>query len=391
MNTVISGKKGGGKDVATVRDVSTGKKKEERLSSDAKDGITSTEKAKLDSLQDTLLKVVPEGSEFLKLARDAGAFAFLLKHDDPLTIVVPNNGALAKYLASANQRESNSHILQRHVIMGEKVFSKDIRRLLKKVAGGGMNFQEVEYESLFPGYKMQFTWSDNGLHVNSAKVVKSDIPVGRHMVIHLADRVLPSLSEAGGILNNEEDTQLEEELEAVTLPPLSGEDEGLSLMEEEEEEEKRNYIESAEPSSSPNGVVVGFQSTQSSFVEFLDKVPEMSTLRRAIKAADLENALNSAGPFTVFAPTNAAFKTLSEEDLENLFKPENSKTLRQLITLHLAQGRLSADELKAEESIATFAGTTLSYADFVFGQTDIQTRNAIVHAVDSIILPGNHN
>eukprot|EP00745_Piridium_sociabile_P015589 TRINITY_DN23238_c0_g1_i3.p1 TRINITY_DN23238_c0_g1~~TRINITY_DN23238_c0_g1_i3.p1 ORF type:complete len:276 (-),score=41.07 TRINITY_DN23238_c0_g1_i3:108-935(-) len=275
--------------------------------------------------------------------------------------------------------------------MGEKVFSKDIRRLLKKVAGGGMNFQEVEYESLFPGYKMQFTWSDNGLHVNSAKVVKSDIPVGRHMVIHLADRVLPSLSEAGGILNNEEDTQLEEELEAVTLPPLSGEDEGLSLMEEEEEEEKRNYIESAEPSSSPNGVVVGFQSTQSSFVEFLDKVPEMSTLRRAIKAADLENALNSAGPFTVFAPTNAAFKTLSEEDLENLFKPENSKTLRQLITLHLAQGRLSADELKAEESIATFAGTTLSYADFVFGQTDIQTRNAIVHAVDSIILPGNHN
>src|SRR5476649_918786 len=73
-----------------------------------------------------------------------------------------------------------------------------------------------------------------------------------------------------------------------------------------------------------------------------------TTLVAAVKAAGLVETLESAGPFTVFAPTNEAFDKLPKGTVETLVKPENKATLTKILTYHVVAGRLSADELMAQ-------------------------------------------
>jgi len=72
-----------------------------------------------------------------------------------------------------------------------------------------------------------------------------------------------------------------------------------------------------------------------------------TTLVAAVKAAGLVDTLESPGPFTVFAPTNEAFKKLPAGTVENLVKPENKDTLTKILTYHVVAGRLTADDLAA--------------------------------------------
>src|ERR1700735_494219 len=73
-----------------------------------------------------------------------------------------------------------------------------------------------------------------------------------------------------------------------------------------------------------------------------------TTLVAAVKAAGLVETLESAGPFTVFAPTNEAFDMLPNGTVETLVKPENKATLTKILTYHVVAGRLSADDLMAQ-------------------------------------------
>src|ERR1700734_3991459 len=73
-----------------------------------------------------------------------------------------------------------------------------------------------------------------------------------------------------------------------------------------------------------------------------------TTLVAAVKAAGLVETLESAGPFTVFAPTNEAFDKLPAGTVDNLFKPENKATLTKILTYHVVAGRLSSDDLMAK-------------------------------------------
>ncbi len=75
----------------------------------------------------------------------------------------------------------------------------------------------------------------------------------------------------------------------------------------------------------------------------------MSTLVTAIKAAELVTVLQGQGPFTVFAPTNAAFKKLPEGQLEDLLKPANRDKLAAILKGHLIKGRVKAADIKAGE------------------------------------------
>ncbi|MBV8388990.1 MAG: fasciclin domain-containing protein, partial [Mucilaginibacter sp.] len=73
-----------------------------------------------------------------------------------------------------------------------------------------------------------------------------------------------------------------------------------------------------------------------------------TTLVAAVKAAGLVETLESAGPFTVFAPTNEAFNKLPAGTVDNLVKPENKETLTKILTYHVVSGRLSSEELWAK-------------------------------------------
>ncbi|HVV46456.1 MAG TPA: fasciclin domain-containing protein, partial [Bryobacteraceae bacterium] len=91
-----------------------------------------------------------------------------------------------------------------------------------------------------------------------------------------------------------------------------------------------------------------------------------TTLVAAVKAAGLVDTLSSAGPFTVFAPTNTAFGKLPEGTVDNLLKPESRDTLVKVLTYHVVAGRLSADDLAKQiragngtATLKTVSGGTL--------------------------------
>ncbi|MGQ0800518.1 MAG: fasciclin domain-containing protein [Pseudomarimonas sp.] len=123
--------------------------------------------------------------------------------------------------------------------------------------------------------------------------------------------------------------------------------------------------------------------------------PDFSTLVTAIKAANLAETLSGAGPFTVFAPTNAAFAKLPAGTVESLLKPENKDQLVAVLTYHVVAGKvLAADVTKLKTAntvngkaitIDTAAGVKVNNATVT--ATDIAASNGVIHVIDTVILP----
>lgn len=120
------------------------------------------------------------------------------------------------------------------------------------------------------------------------------------------------------------------------------------------------------------------------------------TLVAAVKAADLVATLKSEGPFTVFAPTDAAFAKLPEGTVATLLKPENKSKLASMLTYHVVAGKLTAGEVVKMKEIKTVQGQSLkvevkdgkAYVDGALISTvDIETSNGIIHVIDSVVLP----
>ncbi len=84
-------------------------------------------------------------------------------------------------------------------------------------------------------------------------------------------------------------------------------------------------------------------------VDVVSKSRHFDTLTAAVKAAGLVDTLKSEGPFTVFAPTDEAFRMLPKGTLENLLKPENKEMLKQILTYHVVPGRVTSCEVKSGE------------------------------------------
>ncbi|MAJ46641.1 MAG: hypothetical protein CBC35_04995 [Planctomycetes bacterium TMED75] len=135
---------------------------------------------------------------------------------------------------------------------------------------------------------------------------------------------------------------------------------------------------------------------ESTIVETAASVADFSTLVAAVKAAGLVDALNSAGPFTVFAPTNEAFAKLPKGTVEYLLKPENKKILAQVLTYHVVPGRITAKEIVTLSSAPTLEGQrvditvtdgTVKVDGATVTKADINCSNGIVHQIDSVILP----
>lgn len=120
------------------------------------------------------------------------------------------------------------------------------------------------------------------------------------------------------------------------------------------------------------------------------------TLAKALQAADLVQTLKGKGPFTVFAPTDAAFAKLPAGTLENLLKPENKAKLQSILTYHVVPGSVSAAQVITMNSARTANGQTVSIevdgGKVMVGgaqvvKPDIAASNGVIHVIDSVILP----
>ena len=133
-----------------------------------------------------------------------------------------------------------------------------------------------------------------------------------------------------------------------------------------------------------------------------------TTLVAAVKAAGLVETLQSAGPFTVFAPTNSAFNMLPKGTVETLLKPENKGTLTAVLTYHVVAGKYDAksilDLIKKNNGIATLTtvqggtltattdGKTVMLKDEKGGMShvtiaDVFQSNGVIHVIDHVVLP----
>ena len=122
---------------------------------------------------------------------------------------------------------------------------------------------------------------------------------------------------------------------------------------------------------------------------------DFSTLVSALRAADLVGPLQGKGPFTVFAPNNAAFAKLPPGALEDLLKPENKKKLAAILKNHVIQGKVMAADVKSG-TVRTLDGKKVEVAvengKVGFGgaqviATDIKASNGVIHVIDTVVMP----
>ena len=120
------------------------------------------------------------------------------------------------------------------------------------------------------------------------------------------------------------------------------------------------------------------------------------TLAAALKAAGLVDTLKGEGPFTVFAPTDAAFAKLPAGTVEGLLKPENKEKLKAVLTYHVVPGKAMAKDLKDGQAVKTVNGEELSVkidgSDVTVGnakvaKADVAASNGVIHVIDSVLLP----
>ena len=147
---------------------------------------------------------------------------------------------------------------------------------------------------------------------------------------------------------------------------------------------------------------------QKNIVETAVATPSLSTLVAAVKAADLVETLASPGPFTVFAPTNAAFAKLPAGTVETLVKPENKGTLTTVLTYHVIAGKFTSGNVIAairkgkgkavfttvqgHPLTATMRGNKLILTDAKGGRSvvtaaNLMQSNGVVHVIDSVLMP----
>jgi uncharacterized surface protein with fasciclin (FAS1) repeats len=152
-----------------------------------------------------------------------------------------------------------------------------------------------------------------------------------------------------------------------------------------------------------------FAQTPATVVDIAVSSPAHTTLVAAVTAADLGATLSSAGPFTVFAPTNAAFGKLPAGTVDTLVKPENKATLTKILTYHVVAGKFTSTDLAAAAAahggtvvLTTVEGQKLTFAKHGMGwgltdakggmamisAADLTAGNGVVHVIDTVVMPG---
>ena len=148
------------------------------------------------------------------------------------------------------------------------------------------------------------------------------------------------------------------------------------------------------------GIVVGganaARAAEQDIVDTAVAAGQFKTLAAALGGAGLVSTLKGTGPFTVFAPTDAAFAKLPAGTVENLLKPENKDKLTAILTYHVVPGRVMAADVGKVQEAKTVNGKMLMVStkgggvminDAKVTATDITATNGVIHVIDSVILP----
>lgn len=147
------------------------------------------------------------------------------------------------------------------------------------------------------------------------------------------------------------------------------------------------------------GITAGAMSARAAEKDIVDTAVgagQFNTLAAALTAAGLVETLKGAGPFTVFAPTDAAFAELPAGTVDTLLKPENKDQLVAVLTYHVVPGKvMAADVVKVTEAktvngadiAVKVEGDTVMINDAKVTAADIAASNGVIHVIDSVILP----
>lgn len=136
--------------------------------------------------------------------------------------------------------------------------------------------------------------------------------------------------------------------------------------------------------------------TRKDIVDTAAHAGTFNTLTQALKAADLVDTLKGSGPFTVFAPTDEAFRKLAPGTLEVLLKPENKEQLRSVLTYHVVPGRVSSSDVVKLTSAKAANGQELRISvlkgvvrvnDARVLKTDTAASNGLIHVLDRVVIP----
>ncbi|MBD0312232.1 MAG: fasciclin domain-containing protein [Microcoleus sp. T3-bin5] len=148
-------------------------------------------------------------------------------------------------------------------------------------------------------------------------------------------------------------------------------------------------------SPAPNGASPAPMAGGKDIVAIASGDAEFETLTAALGAAGLVTTLQGKGPFTVFAPTDAAFAALPKGTVENLLKPENKAQLTKILTYHVVPGSvlstsLKSGDVKSVEGMSLKVGVnagkvTVSGANVV--KADIKASNGVIHVIDKVLMP----
>ncbi len=141
----------------------------------------------------------------------------------------------------------------------------------------------------------------------------------------------------------------------------------------------------------------GHRSASQDIVNVAASSGQFNTLVAAVKAAGLVETLKSSGPFTVFAPTDAAFAKLPAGTVENLLKPENKQQLVAVLTYHVLPGKVTSGDISGKAAaVKTVQGQAVK-VDATNGSVmvdaakvtsaDIAASNGVIHVIDTVILP----
>lgn len=144
------------------------------------------------------------------------------------------------------------------------------------------------------------------------------------------------------------------------------------------------------------GYNYGKEKAGKDIVETAVSAGSFTTLAAALQAAGLVETLQGEGPFTVFAPTDEAFKKLPAGTVESLLKPENRDKLVSILTYHVVGGKVKARDVVKLDSATTVEGSDVAikvkdgtvYVDEAkVVKTDVMASNGVIHVIDSVILP----
>lgn len=140
----------------------------------------------------------------------------------------------------------------------------------------------------------------------------------------------------------------------------------------------------------------GYSKPKADIVDTAVAAGDFKTLAAALTAADLIETLKGEGPFTVFAPTDAAFAKLPAGTVESLLKPENKDQLKAVLLYHVVAGKVKAKDVVTLSSAKTVNGAEVSIkvdgdkvmiGEATVSKADIWTSNGVIHVIDTVLLP----